>query len=52
MILNNKFAEFSTEDLLMLLKCEYLWEEEKEYIFEEIRKREDQLEYFEPSVGC
>lgn len=31
--------EYSTEDLITLLKCEYLWEEEKKLIITELENR-------------
>jgi len=44
-----KHEEYSTEDLLTLLKCEYLWEEEKKLIVDELEKRGeiylDRIEY-------
>ena len=41
--------EYSTEDLITLLKCEYLWEEEKKLIIDELENRGiiylDRIEY-------
>jgi len=44
-----KYKEYSTEDLLTLLKCDYLWEEEKKLIIDELENRGeiylDRIEY-------
>lgn len=37
----NKYSEHKTNDLIILLNCEYLWEDEKDQIRAELENRKD-----------